>query len=176
MPSGDAFPVLDPRGFYSTSGACSVSPFTTMVSGEGSARREPEVAFALPLRRVLKTIERRPVPRSPIAAPVSICPPAPRARRGDHWPISERICPRKPARARSGRDARRSETRHHHRTSRNSGGHDCGRARGLLQRRLSRPPRSVPSTRVCPAGDRNIRKASAVRTFRPTDRGSGSWR
>jgi hypothetical protein len=34
-----AFPVLDPRGFYSTSGACSVSPFTTMVSGEGSARR-----------------------------------------------------------------------------------------------------------------------------------------
>jgi len=38
-----AFPVLDPRGFYSTSGACSVSPFTTMVSGEGSARRQPEV-------------------------------------------------------------------------------------------------------------------------------------
>src|ERR1700693_4550609 len=27
-----AFPVLDPTGFYSTSGACSVSPFTTMVS------------------------------------------------------------------------------------------------------------------------------------------------
>jgi hypothetical protein len=40
-----AFPVLDPRGFYSTSGACSVSPFTTMVSGEGSARRQPEVRF-----------------------------------------------------------------------------------------------------------------------------------
>jgi hypothetical protein len=39
-----AFPVLDPRGFYSTSGACSVSPFTTMVLGEGSARRQPEVA------------------------------------------------------------------------------------------------------------------------------------
>jgi len=39
-----AFPVLDPRGFYSTSGACSVSPFTTLVSGEGSARRQPEVA------------------------------------------------------------------------------------------------------------------------------------
>jgi hypothetical protein len=34
-----AFPVLDPRGFYGTSGACSVSPFATMVSGEGSARR-----------------------------------------------------------------------------------------------------------------------------------------
>jgi Rhodopirellula transposase DDE domain len=27
-----AFPVLDPRGFYSTSGACSVSPFTTIWS------------------------------------------------------------------------------------------------------------------------------------------------
>jgi hypothetical protein len=40
-----AFPVLDPKGFYSTSGACSVSPFTTMVSGEGSARRQPEVAL-----------------------------------------------------------------------------------------------------------------------------------
>jgi hypothetical protein len=38
------FPALDPRAFYSTSGACSVSPFTTMVSGEGSARRQPEVA------------------------------------------------------------------------------------------------------------------------------------
>jgi transcriptional regulator with XRE-family HTH domain len=38
MPSGEwtdgAFPVLDPRGFYSTSGACSVSPFmTTVVPG-----------------------------------------------------------------------------------------------------------------------------------------------
>jgi hypothetical protein len=49
MPSGGewrdgAFPVLDPRGFYSTSGECSVSPFTTTVSGEGSARRQPEVA------------------------------------------------------------------------------------------------------------------------------------
>jgi hypothetical protein len=35
MPSGEwtdgAFPVLDPGGFYSTSGACSVSPFTTTV-------------------------------------------------------------------------------------------------------------------------------------------------
>jgi hypothetical protein len=40
-----AFPVLGPRGFYSTSGACSVSPFATMVSGEGSARRQPEVRF-----------------------------------------------------------------------------------------------------------------------------------
>jgi hypothetical protein len=39
-----AFPVLDPRGFYSTSGVCSVSAFTTMVSGEGSARRQPELA------------------------------------------------------------------------------------------------------------------------------------
>jgi hypothetical protein len=42
-----AFPVLDPRGIYSTSDACSVSPFTTMVDngvGEGSARRQPEVA------------------------------------------------------------------------------------------------------------------------------------
>jgi hypothetical protein len=49
MPSGEwtdgAFPVLDPRGFYSTSGACSVCPFTTMVLGEGSARRQPEVRF-----------------------------------------------------------------------------------------------------------------------------------
>ena len=49
MPSGEwtdgAFPVLDPRGLYSTSGACSVSPFTTTVSGEGSARRQPEVAL-----------------------------------------------------------------------------------------------------------------------------------
>jgi len=36
MPSGEsgrdgAFPALDPRRLYSTSGACSVSPFTTMV-------------------------------------------------------------------------------------------------------------------------------------------------
>jgi hypothetical protein len=49
VPSGEwtdgAFPVLDPRGFYSTSGACSVCPFTTMVLGEGSARRQPEVRF-----------------------------------------------------------------------------------------------------------------------------------
>jgi hypothetical protein len=45
-----AFPVLDPRGFYSTSGACSVSPFTTTVSGEGSARRQPEVASSSPRR------------------------------------------------------------------------------------------------------------------------------
>jgi hypothetical protein len=47
-PSGEwtdgAFPVLDPEGFYSTSGACSVSPFTTMVSGEGSARRRSFMA------------------------------------------------------------------------------------------------------------------------------------
>jgi hypothetical protein len=44
MSSGEwtdgAFPVLDPKGFYSTSGAYSVSPFTTTVSGEGSARRQ----------------------------------------------------------------------------------------------------------------------------------------
>src|SRR5450755_4456930 len=44
MPSGEwtdgAFPVLDPRGFYSTSGACSVSPFTTMVRSSFRRRRQ----------------------------------------------------------------------------------------------------------------------------------------
>jgi hypothetical protein len=57
MPSGEwtdgAFPVLDPRGFYSTSGACSVSPFTTMVSGEGSAKFHGVPPRTVPtLRRV----------------------------------------------------------------------------------------------------------------------------
>jgi hypothetical protein len=69
MPSGEgtegAFPVLDPKGFYSTSGACSVSPFTATVSGEGSARRQPEVALIGVL------IEPPPArPRSPRSSPM----------------------------------------------------------------------------------------------------------
>jgi len=44
-----AFPVLDPRGFYSTSGACSVSPFTTMVRSSFRRRRQ-EVCVGLQLR------------------------------------------------------------------------------------------------------------------------------
>jgi hypothetical protein len=35
-----AFPVLDPRGFYSTSGACSVSPFTPHLVGQRAAPDE----------------------------------------------------------------------------------------------------------------------------------------
>jgi DNA-binding protein HU-beta len=76
MPSGEwtdgAFPVLDPRGFYSTSGACSVSPFMTTVvrgfakfvvikklatkarKGVNPFTKEPTVFKAKPARKIIR--------------------------------------------------------------------------------------------------------------------------